>query len=280
MQAASAPERPLAEVPGPPVTAADQVDAPAPRLERTTQPPERTPQQNVTRAPAAVEHPQAPEAIRAQPPVQPFAERAKPSASARVPVPDREPREAARILRAPVEAKWPEAIAPRLEPPATLAASAERSPAAPSPTPAARLEQVIEPPAPRPASLANDIRVRIPDQKGGTTDVRFVENRGEVRVSVRATDEGLAETLRGDLNDLAHRLSNEGIRAELWRPGSDSAFSQHGSPNSRQDSNEFSSGGNGSGSRSRDRREQEESNSQNRPKWLEEMDRFSSAPNR
>ena len=74
-----------------------------------------------------------------------------------------------------------------------------------------------EPPAAPPTST-HDIRVRVPDNNGGSTQVRFVESGGEVRVSVRTADEGLAQNLRTHLNDLTQRLSDGGMPAEIWKP--------------------------------------------------------------
>ncbi len=96
----------------------------------------------------------------------------------------------------------------------------EVAPPANATAPAARLEEVIDL-RPGPSTSASDITVRIADSERGT-DVRFVERAGEVHVSVRTSDEGMAQSLRSGLNDFASRLEQGGIKTELWRPNSNS----------------------------------------------------------
>jgi hypothetical protein len=139
------------------------------------------------------------------------------------------------------------------------------TPEAPQPpAPTAQLENVIEPPAAPPTSN-HDIRVRVPDNNGGSTQVRFVESGGEVRVSVRTADEGLAQNLRTHLNDLTQRLSDGGMPAEIWKPVSNGASSQNDQHPSNQDGR--GSGGQGSGGQGGQQDRQ-----QKRPAWLEEME--------
>jgi len=130
--------------------------------------------------------------------------------------------------------------------------------------PAARPESIIEPPAAPPTS-PHDIRVRVPDNNGGSTQVRFVESGGEVRVSVRTADDGLAQNLRTHLNDLTQRLSDGGMPAEIWKPLSSSSSSQNDQQPSHQDGR--GSGGQGSGGQGGQQERQ-----QQRPAWLEEME--------
>jgi len=130
--------------------------------------------------------------------------------------------------------------------------------------PAARPESIIEPPAAPPTS-PHDIRVRVPDNNGGSTQVRFVESGGEVRVSVRTSDDGLAQNLRTHLNDLTQRLSDGGMPAEIWKPLSSSSSSQNDQQPSHQDGR--GSGGQGSGGQGGQQERQ-----QQRPAWLEEME--------
>lgn len=139
------------------------------------------------------------------------------------------------------------------------------TPGAPQPpAPTAQLEHVIEPPAAPPASN-RDIRVRVPDNNGGSTQVRFVESGGEVRVSVRTADEGLAQNLRTHLNDLTQRLSDGGMPAEIWKPASNGASSQNEQHQPNQDGR--GSGGQGSGGQGGQQDRQ-----QKRPAWLDEME--------
>jgi hypothetical protein len=145
------------------------------------------------------------------------------------------------------------------------AAASSGSAAPPQTAPAARAESVIEPPAAPPTS-PHDIRVRVPDNNGGSTQVRFVETGGEVRVSVRTADEGLAQNLRTHLNDLTQRLSDGGMPAEIWKP----AFSAGSSQNDFQQPSQQDgrgSGGQGSGGQNGQQDRQ-----QKRPAWLDEME--------
>jgi hypothetical protein len=108
--------------------------------------------------------------------------------------------------------------------------------------------------------------VRVPDNNGGSTQVRFVETGGEVRVSVRTADEGLAQNLRTHLNDLTQRLSDGGMPAEIWKP----AFSAGSSQNDFQQPSQQDgrgSGGQGSGGQNGQQDRQ-----QKRPAWLDEME--------
>jgi hypothetical protein len=107
--------------------------------------------------------------------------------------------------------------------------------------------------------------VRLPDNNGGSTQVRFVESGGEVRVSVRTADEGLAQNLRSHLNDLSQRLADGGIPAEIWKPGSDAASSQ----NNQHQPDRDGRGSNGQPSGGQDGQPDRQ---QKRPAWLEEME--------
>jgi hypothetical protein len=146
----------------------------------------------------------------------------------------------------------------------TQAPSASSSAAPPLPAPSAQLGRVIDPPAAPPLS-SHDIRVRVPDNNGGSTQVRFLESGGEVRVSVRTADEGLAQSLRTHLNDLTQRLSDGGMPAEIWRPAPSAASSQNDQHRPQQDSR--GSGGQGSSGQS-----EQQDRQQKRPAWLEEME--------
>jgi len=112
---------------------------------------------------------------------------------------------------------------------------------------------------------AHDIRVRVPDNNGGSTQVRFVESGGEVRVSVRTADSGLAQNLRSHLNDLTQRLAEGGIPAEFWKPAPSAASSQN-------DPHQPDREGRGSGQQEPGGRNGQHDRQQNRPAWLEEME--------
>jgi hypothetical protein len=131
----------------------------------------------------------------------------------------------------------------------------------------ARLAESLELPRAVPAS-PSDITVRIPDSERGT-DVRFVERAGEVHVSVRTSDAGMAQTLRSGLNDFAARLEHGGIKAEMWRPSSDNGSgspsqNQYGRrPGDQRGSQDEQSGGGDS---------QNSNQNSKKPKWVEALE--------
>ena len=165
---------------------------------------------------------------------------------------------------------------PDLIPPASAAivqnpsaSPAKNNAEVPSPSPSARMDQMIEPPQPH-SSSNHDITVRLADAAESGANVHISERGGEIRVSVRTPDAELAQTLRGGLNDLVGRLDHNGIRAEVWRPGSDTAYSQNDSQNgnSGQRGNQSGAGRNSSGQQSPEDNRQ----GSKRPRWVEELE--------
>ena len=108
--------------------------------------------------------------------------------------------------------------------------------------------------------------MQVPDNNGGSAQVRFVESGGEVRVSVRTADEGLAQNLRTHLNDLTQRLSDGGMPAEFWKPAANAAPSQNDSQQ------QFQQDGRGSGGQGSGGQDGQPDSRQKRPAWLDEME--------
>ena len=133
-------------------------------------------------------------------------------------------------------------------------------------SPAARVDQVPEPPA-TPSRTNHDITIRIPDATDQGTAVRFVERAGEIHVSVRTGDAEMAQSLRGGLNDLVNRLEDGGIRTEVWQPGADHPLSQNDSQQPFADPDGSNGRQYSSGSNS-----EQESKQQNKPRWVEELE--------
>jgi len=159
-------------------------------------------------------------------------------------------------------------LIPRLE--NAREAAPNSGPAAPQQAaPTARTERIIEPPA-QPPTSPHDIRVRVPDNKGGSTQVRFVESGGEVRISVRTADAGLAQNLRTHLNDLTQRLAEGGLPAEFWKPASQTASPQNN--HSQPDHSQANRDGRGSGGQQAGGQNAQQDRGQERPAWLEEME--------
>lgn len=136
---------------------------------------------------------------------------------------------------------------------------------APQPSIEANIEAAQAPP-----SSSHDIRVRVPDNQGGAMDVRFLDLGGEVRVSVRTPDDGLAQTLRGNLAELAHRLSVGGIQTELWHTDSGSSASHSSSQHSGDSDSNSNQSRHGTGQRGR--RNSQQQSKQDQPPWLKEFE--------
>jgi hypothetical protein len=171
----------------------------------------------------------------------------------------------------------PDALLPQIHvaaPNQTAAAANNHASSSPL-SPAAQLDQIIDPPAVAPKTN-NDITVRIPDSTGQDTAVRFVERAGEIHVSVRTGDVEMAQSLRGGLNELVNRLEDGGIRTEVWQPGSGSnaASSQNDSHQPFADPDGSNGRQYSSGSSS-----EQEAKQQNKPRWIEELEGSIGNPN-
>jgi len=127
-----------------------------------------------------------------------------------------------------------------------------------------KLADAIDVP-PAPPNSANEITVRIPDATDRGTDVRFVERAGEINVTVRTTDSEMAQSLRSGLGDLSARLEQNGIRAEMWKPGSDNSQSQD------ESSRRWNDQKNANSQRQAADSEDNQKNSK-RPKWVEALE--------
>jgi hypothetical protein len=170
----------------------------------------------------------------------------------------------------------PEMVLPQTHatfPDQNLAAATSHASAS-MPSPAARMDQVQEPPATAPSGN-HDITIRIPDSNTEQgTAVRFVERAGEVHVSVRTGDAEMAQTLRGGLNDLVNRLEDGGMRTQVWQPGTDSSTSQKDSHHPFADPDGSNGRQYSSGSNS-----EQESKQHNKPRWVEELEGSIGNPN-
>jgi len=150
-------------------------------------------------------------------------------------------------------------------------AKSSQSQPAPEPLPTPRTERIIEPPAAPPTS-SRDIRVQVPDNNGGSTQVRFLETGGEVRVSVRTADTGLAQSLRSHLNDLSLKLAEGGVPAEIWKPAPGAAASQNHQHQPDREGRGSEGRHSGSQSGGHGGAQGDQQDQQDRPAWLEEME--------
>ncbi len=167
------------------------------------------------------------------------------------------------------------------------AAAAVQSPAA---EPATRPAQVLEStpqgitpasdnaPARAPEASTHEISLKLSTPHEPGVQVRFVERDGEVRVAVRTSDQGLAQSLREDLGNLTRALDARGYQSETWQPATVHASSAgEGTRDSRSgndahtDPRDAWSGQSGSGHQGSggERRRQQ----QNQPSWLDELNR-------
>src|ERR1700677_556963 len=149
----------------------------------------------------------------------------------------------AQISSAPIQSEARPAAAPQPEVPV-----------------ATQMQTLIESPAATAPSHAVTVNVReSPDDPG--VNLRFVERGGEIHVSVRTSDLGLAQDLRGGLTDLTGRLEHAGIRTEISNLSA-------GEPNSQRDAQQPPPDHRGSGRQSQDsQREQQEPRKNNPSAW-------------
>jgi hypothetical protein len=85
-------------------------------------------------------------------------------------------------------------------------------------TPAPAIEHVA-PTIDRPsASPLNEITLRVANADQTSASIRMVDHNGELRVAVRASDPQLADSLRGNVEQLTSRLNNNGWNTEVWKP--------------------------------------------------------------
>lgn len=135
----------------------------------------------------------------------------------------------------------------------------------------AHMEPVASKPV-EPSGSSRDFTVRIPDATDRGTNVRFVERGTEVHVSVRTADSDLAQLLRGGLGDLTGRLQHTGVQAEVWRPGSQTSNGESQNASQNEPSDHKGSGGrrNQSGAQ----RDGQDQPSEDKPRWVEELESF------
>jgi hypothetical protein len=132
-------------------------------------------------------------------------------------------------------------------------------------TPAvARMQAADAPPVP--ASSNQTIAVNVSDGNGGAgIHLRFLERGGEIHVSVRSSDAGVAQDLRAGVSDLVGRLEHAGIRAEVSTASSGGSQMQREAQDGQPDRR-----GSGRNSSEPDDSEQN-SRSARQARWMEVM---------
>jgi hypothetical protein len=150
----------------------------------------------------------------------------------------------------------------------------QREPRTAQPAASASVTRVEPEPAPqvRAAGPAKEISLQVGNSPAENVQVRVVERSGEVHVAVRAADERMAESLRGDLNRLSRAFDQQGYQAETWQPAATASgdvrqelqHRQGGNPDAWKDASE-----NGR------RQQQDTRQQQNRretPRWVAELE--------
>ncbi len=116
-----------------------------------------------------------------------------------------------------------------------------------------------------------NVRLQLEGENNQRVDIRLVEVAGEMRVSVRAGDTKLAQTLQEHIPDLSNRLDQQRFRAEIWSPRTESASPSSGSNVGGQSSRGGDAPGQGGQQRQGNGRQR-----QNQPDWVDELENYSS----
>lgn len=134
------------------------------------------------------------------------------------------------------------------------------------PTVASQMEPVIE--AGQNPQSRHSISLNLPGaaDDAANLNLRFVERGGDIHVTVRTADAGLAQDLRSGLNDLAGRLEHAGFRTEVANPLT-------GESNARKDGEQSSTNqGNQGRQDAESQREQQNSRRPARSRWIEQVE--------
>src|SRR5207247_5609571 len=116
----------------------------------------------------------------------------------------------------------------------------------------------------RPSSHVQEISIRVAGPEQNSASIRMIQSAGEIRVAVRASDPQLAESLRGNVEQLTSRFNSNGLSAEVWKPNAVPAAARAQSPS--QDMPQEHHGSQGQPWRGSTTREQQ-NDKQKRPDW-------------
>jgi hypothetical protein len=152
--------------------------------------------------------------------------------------------------------------------PSGAAAQTHAASAAAEPTPAT----VAEPETAGQNAAVRNVRLQLAGDNNQRVDIRLVDVGGEMRVSVRAGDTKLAQTLQEHIPDLSSRLNQQSVRAEIWSPRTENT-SQNGGANAGGQS---SRGGDSQGQGGQQQRQGNGRQQQNQPDWVDELENYSS----
>lgn len=150
-------------------------------------------------------------------------------------------------------------------------------------SPIAQTAPATQPPQIEEAAITKaplkDISFQVGQAQGQKVEVRVTEQAGELRVAVRAGDSDVAQGLRQGLSDLTTKLTENGYRAETWRPGDLSGLTSASAKEASDTPGQSPNGGSHSqsqqqsqsGSPQQDRGQQNQ-NPSNRPRWVQELE--------
>jgi hypothetical protein len=117
-----------------------------------------------------------------------------------------------------------------------------------------------------------NVHLQLTGDNNQRVDIRMVEVAGEMRVSVRAGDTRLAETLQDHIPDLAKGLNQQSLRADIWTPRTESTSPANSSNLAGQNSFRGNDNSNQGGQQRQGNNRQQ----QNQPEWVDELENYSS----
>jgi hypothetical protein len=133
------------------------------------------------------------------------------------------------------------------------------------------IDSVAPPIEHAPASPLNEITLRVANADQSSTSIRMVDRSGELHVAIRASDPQLADSLRGNVEQLTSRLGNSGWSAEVWKPTAVAAVVRTQASSEQMPQGQQGSKGqqaNQEGGRADPR---QQNNKQKYPDWVEEF---------
>ena len=111
------------------------------------------------------------------------------------------------------------------------------------------------------------VDVQITGADNQRVDLRLMEKSGTLTMSVRSVDVNLTKALQQNLPELATKLNDQEIRAEWWKPGTQSAEpAQKLEPSNTNSNNSQDQGGQNKGNSG-----QPGGRGTGQPDWLDEL---------
>ena len=117
-----------------------------------------------------------------------------------------------------------------------------------------------------PTTPLNQITLRVANANQTSASIRMIDHSGELRVAVHASDPQLADSLRGNVEQLTSRLNNNGWSTEVWKPTVAPAVRSESSPQDMQQGQQATKDQQGERSDPG-----QQNNKQRYPDWVEEF---------